>query len=1190
MKRHIITIVILLGLVTIAVVGGLAVYASPAAASSFGPVIHYAVGSAPVGAAVGDFDGDDVKDLATANASSSDSSISILLGNGDGTLAAPLRRAVAGWPVGIAVGDFNRDGRQDLVTANYGADTISFLPGNGDGTFGTTSTQSTGSGPWSIAVGDFNSDGKQDLVTGNRTTNSVSVMLGLGDGTFAGPVQYGTGVDPWDVAVGDFNGDGKQDLVTANFGGPIATVLLGNGNGTFGAAIHAWPGTGNTAVAVGDLNSDGKQDVAVANAASNSVLVLDGAGDGTFAFPAQHSVGESPMSVAIGDLDGNGRDDLAVANVDGNSVSVLLRRGLSSFDAAENLTYVDGPSSVVVADFDADGQQDLAVADGDSDTASVILSQRDAGFVWTGSWAVGAYPLSLAVGDWDDDGWRDVATVNRDEDTITLLQGSQTGGFHPPWGGAPATYGVGGYPSRIAVGDFNGDSRRDLVTSDSVDDTVSVLLSSGTGVFAAAVPYGAGDCPVEIAVGDFDRDGRQDLAVANYLGCSISVLRGKGDGTFYPKSDVFLGWGYQCRAVAVGDFNRDGKQDLAVASGGADTVGILQGDGAGGFTILSPFHIVGNSTTDIAVGDFNGDGKQDMVTANSGAGTVSVLLGNGSGGLAAPTDYAAGGCDSVAVGDFDRDGHQDLAAGSWVLRGRGDGTFARGEYYPTATGHTGRSVHVADFNNDGWQDLVSASPSDNIIDLRLGTGFFPLSGTMTLDGGAAWTRSATVTVTSNVAGATQMRLREPDGQWDPWQSYSSNARWTMPPGDGRRDVQVLYRNGGGYELLLDGIIRLDTTAPTTTDDAPDGWQTAYMPVTVTFTPTDTGSGMSGGQAKTEYKFEGDAGWTTGTSMDVSSNGHHTLYYRSTDMVGNVEEVRSCTVDIDWDAPITTAHGVDDQWHNSPQFVWFTVSDYGSGMVGGSAKTEYNLDGAGWTRGDWIVVLGDGDHTLQYHSTDAAGNVESVQPAHVKIDATAPATTDDSAFALWTNGPATVTLTADDGGGSGMTSGLAKIEYSTDGGTTWTPAAGVATTSVTVNPDPVAHTTDALQLLYRSTDALGNLEATKSCTVRIDTRGPTTSGQKLSVRRGRKATFNIRITDPQPGSPDAHDLRIKIKNSRGRVVKTLTAPGVGFSTNEATTFVWPKCTLARGTYTYKVYATDQAGNRQVWAGGNRLIVR
>src|SRR6267378_2390981 len=202
----------------------------------FSPQTKYGAASknGPSGIAVGDFNGDGKADLAVVNFG--DWNVYVLLGNGDGTFQAARSVYFApggGFPWSIAAGDFNRDGKLDLAVSNYGDNSLSVLLGNGDGTFQAPLTSPVGTNPAQVTVGDFNGDGKLDLAVSSVANNTVAVLLGNGDGTFRPAPSLTVGNGPAGVAVGDFNGDGKQDLAVANLNDNTLSVLLGNGDGTF---------------------------------------------------------------------------------------------------------------------------------------------------------------------------------------------------------------------------------------------------------------------------------------------------------------------------------------------------------------------------------------------------------------------------------------------------------------------------------------------------------------------------------------------------------------------------------------------------------------------------------------------------------------------------------------------------------------------------------------------------------------------------------------------------------------------------------------------------------------------------------------------------------------------------------------------------------------------------------------------
>src|SRR5439155_484341 len=299
--------------------------------------LTFSTGTWPSSVAVGDFNADGRLDLAVANFGAA--SVSVLLGNpsavlggADGTFQAAPTYAAGTNPLAVTEGDFNRDGVPDLAVADSGFSTVSVLLGNGDGTFQAPLTISV-SRAHAVAVGDFNRDGVPDLAVANRNSgdigrDTVSVLLGNGDGTFQAPAFFAVGGGAASVVVDDFNGDGVPDLALASPGYTthhesysLVSVLLGNGDGTFHAARTFYAGGIPSSVAAGDFNGDGKVDLAVATSGSNALSVPLGNGDGTFQALQIFGAGSGPVSVASGDFNRDGVPDLAVANFYSNNVS-----------------------------------------------------------------------------------------------------------------------------------------------------------------------------------------------------------------------------------------------------------------------------------------------------------------------------------------------------------------------------------------------------------------------------------------------------------------------------------------------------------------------------------------------------------------------------------------------------------------------------------------------------------------------------------------------------------------------------------------------------------------------------------------------------------------------------------------------------------------------------------------------------
>jgi hypothetical protein len=186
-----------------------------------------------------------------------------------------------------------------------------------------------------------------------------------------------------------------------------------------------------------------------------------------------------------------------------------------------------------------------------------------------------------------------------------------------------------------------------------------------------------------------------------------------------------------------------------------------------------------------------------------------------------------------------------------------------------------------------------------------------LTGSISLDGGAAYATSTAVTIASSVSGVTEMRFRNSGGSWGAWEPYNATKAWTLSAGDGAKTVAAQYRDADANVLALSADITLDSTPPLTTTNAPSGWK--HVSVTVTLSPTDAGSGMSGGSATTEYSTNGGSTWTTGTSLTITANpvthatdGITTISYRSTDAAGNVAAIQTCRVRLDTRKPTPRA--------------------------------------------------------------------------------------------------------------------------------------------------------------------------------------------------------------------------------------------------------------------------------------------
>jgi hypothetical protein len=322
----------------------------------------------------GDFDEDGIPDLAILNGSAK-GTIGIAIGDGSGGFGSVVNYNAGAVPETLAVADLNGDGHLDLVATDFNSSSISVLLGNGDGTFKTATTFPSAS-PFLVAVADFNADGVPDLVVSNGLGSTVSVLLGNGDGTFATAVTYPVGNAPRGIAIGDFNHDGVLDLAVSNLSTSTVCILLGNGDGTFGKRqLISTPGV-SYYLTVGDLRRNGILDLIVPSAFTSNVYVLLGNNDGTFQTAVPYAVAAAPQSVSLGDINNDGILDLVVPDTGADGlVSVLVGNGDGTFAKAQNFTIGNNPINAALADFNGDGLVDISTSDRGSRTATVLLQQ-----------------------------------------------------------------------------------------------------------------------------------------------------------------------------------------------------------------------------------------------------------------------------------------------------------------------------------------------------------------------------------------------------------------------------------------------------------------------------------------------------------------------------------------------------------------------------------------------------------------------------------------------------------------------------------------------------------------------------------------------------------------------------------------------------------------------------------------------
>ena len=347
--------------------------------------------SNPYAVATGDLDNDNRMDFVVANEGSN--SIGIFYGFNYTSFQSQwtYRSVDIIAPSGIVVGNFNYDNGLDIGVTYSTSNNICIFLGSGNGSFSNGTIYSTGNGsqPHGISTGDFNKDGRLDIVVANSGTNEVGVLLSYGNGSFASITTYSTGASstPIAVVVDDFNNDSRLDLVVANYGNNSVGILLGHGNGSFSDVIIYSTGVGSTprCVAVGDFTNDGSLDIAVTILNIDGVGIFLGNGNGTFRNLTIFPIGESsqPWWITVGDFNSDNQLDIAIAMSNNNNVGILLGCGNGTF--APLLTYSTGtgslPKYVRVGDFNNDNKSDIAVANSGTSNTVVLFGIGNGSFL-----------------------------------------------------------------------------------------------------------------------------------------------------------------------------------------------------------------------------------------------------------------------------------------------------------------------------------------------------------------------------------------------------------------------------------------------------------------------------------------------------------------------------------------------------------------------------------------------------------------------------------------------------------------------------------------------------------------------------------------------------------------------------------------------------------------------------------------
>jgi len=675
----------------------------------------------PTPIAMADVNGDGLADLIIGTTGGT-SNIAVLLGQSNGTLGAPS--FLPGGALSLAAGDLNGDGFADIVAGNFPAvgtnnataSSITVLLSDGSGNFTTGTTQTfTGTYPGPMVLADIMGTGRNDLLVASVSPSVLYLFPNQGNGTFGTPVNIATlGSDRW-FAVADFNGDGTLDiaysgLVSAGSAKENTHILLNQGDGTFNDIVPTAMADVGGIVVAGDFNNDGLPDLAVEVDTGSGPVTLQtflNAGSNSFTQGSSISlgpVGSTPYRFVIGDFDNDGFLDIAGANGSGLPGNMLMLWGNGAGDFTSQ--QIIGPEGLNLAsgDINGDGIPDIVVPDGVV-AATVVLGQTGRTYPQPES----IYPqfaAEMSIGDVNGDGAPDLFFSGDPANNIPSSVFLNDGHGNFTLAGSPSASGT-------TVADLTGSGKADLIGV--LGSTVTIWPGTGDPnypstpiVISVPTNFGgfSGSLTADPLIADLNGDGLPELIGEN----GIAWNEGNYQFNFAPlnMNGVF----------AVADVNNDGRPDLITANG------TFLNQGNGQFTQIAMNGLPIQSGDMAAVGDFNGDGKLDIAFISPlDTVTVVVAYGNGDGTFYVQSELGlAGNPVGIVAADFNGDGLADILTpielGSVLLyTNNGQGQFSTSWF---SIGEGAVLIAVSDFNMDGKPDVVildqaDVSPSNALI-------------------------------------------------------------------------------------------------------------------------------------------------------------------------------------------------------------------------------------------------------------------------------------------------------------------------------------------------------------------------------------------------------------------------------------------------------------------------------------------
>ena len=600
--------------------------------------------------------------------------------------------------------------------------------------FGLADYVSTIEQPRRVALADMNGDGRLDIVATHNNVfdgavfnSRLSVLLANTDGSvFDAPLtQTIPSVNEGNFIVIDVDGDGQLDVVVESLNSSVVRLLRGQGNGEFAAAIEFAIEDRAQWLLADDFNADGLPDLVYSGVFGLLGLLLNDGLGGFDDWQALDPIGFVGGPMASGDLNADGRPDLVVTSAGGGNVAVLLNSA-DGIPANPQFIAIAAASldGVAVGDVDGDGLSDMVFSG--TGTTTDTLRPEDQGLWTIRNLGAGAFaePVfdemfearDIQLADLDGDGWLDVTGTVVDDSSVAIKLNDGAGGWQ-----RRRDWNTTRFPTDLAIGDFDGDGRPDLVTPASAQQPQSdfaLLRNLGNGEFAAREDYRLPGTSDSFSLADLSGDGVADLLTGLIRSGPNFLSRARGDGArgFVPAELLApLGFFGAYRPVdeTLADFNADGHLDVVLAMDGPPNAALVAlNDGSGQFDVASDVLLMTTGRPHgVAVGDFNNDGLIDVAVPNSSIGNIdlSIFFNLGNNNWGGEQRYATQGVPIYpVVGDLDGDGWLDVVVGNQTSDIVSIFRNNQGQFTLETMAPGGRAWHLQliDFNDDNALDLL----------------------------------------------------------------------------------------------------------------------------------------------------------------------------------------------------------------------------------------------------------------------------------------------------------------------------------------------------------------------------------------------------------------------------------------------------------------------------------------------------